>query len=155
MGGKPRTPVDLRLVRHDTGLRPIIVVLVIILRRRRRGMRQAQVQQHAGRRMVPPRSHRINILLELWVMQVVGDQLPRQLHIPVRVQHLHHHQADGDRIDAAAAVGNLAGPDWVHAAHERPAGPAALNGFNGGDEDAVHIEQDTLAADEDGGRGFR
>jgi hypothetical protein len=44
-------------------------------------------------------------------------------------------------------VGDAAGVGWVDAAEAGPAGPTAFNGAQRRDEDAIHIEEDALAAD--------
>ncbi len=55
---------------------------------------------NAGGRMVAPRADRIQIGFQLRVVEIRRRSLARQLHVPVRVQRLHHHHADAERIDA-------------------------------------------------------
>ena len=50
--------------------------------------------------MVAPRADGVKILFEFGIVQVGGNLLAHQLRVPVGVEHLHHHRADGERIRA-------------------------------------------------------
>ncbi len=61
--------------------------------------------------MVAPRADRIEVGLQFGVVQIVqlgGDALAAQLGLPMRVQHLHHSQADRDRVRAAPGLRAIA-----------------------------------------------
>ncbi len=75
------------------------LIFVLGVRRRGRfGVRLAQVQQNSGGRMIAPRTDRVKIGLQLGVVQLGRNLLARELGVPMRVEHLHHRQAYGDRV---------------------------------------------------------
>ena len=57
-----------------------------------------------------------------------------------------------DSLDGPAPVGGANRSLRVNAAHQRPFGPTALDGSHRGDENAVHIEENSLAGNLDWGR---
>ena len=58
--------------------------------------------------MVAPRANRIQIGLQLRVAQPRGHNFPRELRVPVRVQHIDHHHADAHRVHAAPRLRAIA-----------------------------------------------
>jgi hypothetical protein len=58
------------------------------------------------------------------------------------------------RLDGATAVGHFAGVFGIDAAHFRPPGPTAFNGADGGNQDAIHVEENAFATNLDRGRGL-
>ena len=63
-------------------------------------MRLAQVEQFAGRRMVAPRTNGVEIGFQLGIVKSGGNAFARELRVPVRVEHVDHHHADADGVDA-------------------------------------------------------
>ena len=57
--------------------------------------------------MITPRADRVKIALQFGIVQFGRDALPRELHVEVGIQRLHHHQADGNRIHAAPGLGAI------------------------------------------------
>ncbi len=70
-------------------------------------MRLAPIDHRACGRTIAPRADRVKIVLQLVIVQLGRDVLPRQLRIPMRIQHLHHHQPDRDRVLAAPRPGAI------------------------------------------------
>lgn len=60
-----------------------------------------------------------------------------------------------DGVDGAATVGGVDGEGVFDAVEAGPAAPAALVGGSGADEDAVHIEEESLDGEGDLGHGVR
>ena len=61
-------------------------------------MRLAQVKQDAGRRPIAPRTHGVQVSLEMWVVEPGRNPRTTELGGPVRVQHLHHHHSHAYRV---------------------------------------------------------
>ena len=91
---------------HGWGTRVVIraVVVFVVGGAAAAGLRLAQVEQFAGGRMVAPGADGIEIGLELRVVQLGGDAFARELRVPMRVERLHHHHADAERVDAGPGL---------------------------------------------------
>ena len=65
----------------------------------------AQIKQDASRRSIAPRTHGVQVSLEMRVVEPCRNPLTPELGGPVRVQHLHHHHSHAYRVNAAPRLG--------------------------------------------------
>ena len=67
-------------------------------------MRLAQIDDNAGGGMIAPGTDGVEIAFQLGVVQIGGDPFPRELHVPMGVEHLDHQDADAQGVDAAPGL---------------------------------------------------
>ena len=85
-----------------------------------------------------------------------GESLSiRKLDLLNKVEFRHTVEIGAEQSDGFDGTASMCDADrilWVYAAHQRPLGPTAFDGTHGGDEDTIHIKENSLAGNQYGGR---